>query len=375
MKVLHLDSGLEWRGGQQQVLYLTQGLEELGVTSVVATPQGSPLSKQLRQRDLPVIEIPYTAPFAPKTVRAMQRILADRNWSVLHSHTAHAHTLGFLSYRLPPPRSFQRPAFVVSRRVDFVPRQDPLTRLKYTSDKQYFVCVSDAIRRILEDYGVPARSLFVVRSGVSIPELVPEAQRTGHIRKLRDDLGIPADRFLLGSIGHFVAHKGHRYLLEAVASLRAAHPTLHLVLLGNGELEDDLRGRASALQIDDAVTFAGQRPHARQFLPAFDLYVHASVEEGLGTSVLDAGAAGIPVVATRAGGLPEAVEEGRTGVLVEPANTEALAQAIADLIPDQARRLAMGCAGRTWVEAGFSEHHMVDASLSVYREILGRTSS
>lgn len=366
MKVLHVDTGTEWRGGQQQVLLLTHGLTELGITSVVVTPSGSPLAKALRARNLPLIEIPYAAPYAPRTVRSLQRVLADRSWSVMHMHSSHAHTLGFLSLRLPPPRSFQRPAFVVSRRVDFVPHGDPLSRLKYTTPHQFFICVSDAIRTILQEYGIPPRSLYVVRSGVVVPNSITQEQRTG----LRQDLGIAEDAFLIGNVGQLVPHKGHRYLLEAFAKLEPTIPRAHLILIGDGELEASAKNQAAQLGIAARVTFSGYRPGAARFIPAFDLYVHASVEEGLGTSILDAEAAGVPVVATRAGGIPEAVIENETACLVDPGDAGALAQCMSVLASDEARRQRMANAGPKWIRECRSERLMVEGTLAVYQDIV-----
>lgn len=382
MKVLHLDLSTEWRGGQQQVLYLTRGLEERGVVSVVAATQRSPLAQRLRQQDLPVLELPPTAVYSPKLGRALHQILADRAWNVLHAHTAHAHTLGFLAFRLPPLRPFHRPSLVVARRVDFVPSRDPLTRLKYTMAGQTIICVSEAIRRILLAYGVPGDTLRVVPSGVQIPgttqpgdplpsELDPR-QREQERRDLRAELGVPIDALLLGNIAQLVEHKGHRYLLEAMPIIRGAVPSAHLVVLGSGELEKDLRRRAAQLHLDGSVTFAGFRPDAARYLPALDLFVLSSVEEGLGTSTLDAQAAGVPVLVTRAGGSPETVRDGETGLLADPADAEGLARQTIILLGDRERRVRMGRAGRRHVAEAFSADRMVEETLAIYRELLSR---
>jgi L-malate glycosyltransferase len=382
VKVLHLDLSREWRGGQQQVLYLTRGLEERGVVSVVATTQGSPLAQRLRHHDLPVLELPPNPIFAPKLVRALQQILADRTWHVLHAHTAHAHTLGFLAFRLPPPRAYSRPSFVVARRVDFVPSRDPLTRLKYTMAGQTIVCVSEAIRRILLAYGVPSDSLRVVRDGVQLPgtsqqgdplpsELDPRNVQQERL-DLRAELGVPADALLLGNIAQMVEHKGQRYLLEAMPIIRAAVPLAHLVILGNGELEKDLRRRAEQLAPEGSVTFAGYRSDAARYLPALDVFVSSSVEEGLGTSTLDAQATGVPVVVTRAGGSPETVLDGETGFLAELADAESLARQAIILLSDAALRARMGSAGRRHVAEAFTADRMVEETLAAYRELTSR---
>jgi glycosyltransferase involved in cell wall biosynthesis len=382
VKVLHLDTGNEWRGGQQQVFYLTQGLEERGIVSVVASPQGSPLATRLRRQDLPVIELPLASPFSPRMVRSLQHILADRTWHVVHAHTAHAHTLAFLSIRLPPARPFHRPEFVISRRVDFVPARDPLTRLKYTTGGQTYLCVSHAIAEILRSYGVPSDAVRVVHSGVPLPgspdptdPLPTENDPAGwsaERRDLREELGVPPDGFLLGNVAQFVEHKGHRFLLDALERILRFEPGAHLVLLGSGELEKDLRKQAERLGLARAVTFAGFRPDVARYLSAMDVFTLSSVEEGLGTSILDAQAAGVPVVGTRAGGMPEAVREGESGLLVPTGDPEALANAILHLLRDPVLRTRMGRAGRAWVRENFSTGRMVEQTLTIYREIQGR---
>lgn len=382
MKILHLDTGREWRGGQQQVLYLTQGLEERGLVSVVATPQRSLLAQRLRRQDLPVIELPPSSPFSPRTIRTLQQILADRTWHVLHAHTAHAHTLAFLAFRLPPPRPFHRPAFFVSRRVDFVPARDPLTRLKYTAGEQTFLCVSEAIGGILQTYGVPASSVRIVHSGVPVPgsshpddplpvEIDPSV-RLREKRDLRLELGLPPEGPLLGNIAQLVEHKGHRHLLDAFARIRGVLPQAHLLLLGSGEMEKDLRRQSARLALDGAVTFAGFRPDAARYLSTMDVFVLSSVEEGLGTSILDAQAARVPVVGTTAGGIPEAVQHDRTGFLVPPGNAEALADAVLRLLQDPELSERMGQAGREWVKDRFSTTRMIEKTLAVYREFEGK---
>ncbi len=382
MKVLHLDTSAEWRAGPQQVLYLTRGLEERGIVSVVVTTPGGALARRLRRQDLPLLELPLTSGFSPRTVRSLQQVLADRHWHILHAHTAHAHTLAFLTYRLPPPRPFHRPALVVTRRVGIPPSRDPLTRLKYTAAGQTVICVSDAVSGVLQQYGVPPATLRVVRSGVPIPgqadpsdplpsEIAPAAREVER-RELRGELGVPADALLVGNISPLAEGKGHRDLLEAWAVVADAVPRAHLVLLGRGELDRDLRRRTDELGVGGSTTFAGGHSNPARYLETIDLLAHASIEEGLGTPILDALAAGVPVVATRTGGIPETMNDGVTGLLVPPASAEALARAVIDLLEDHPRREAMGRAGRDWVIERFSTDRMVDETLAIYRDVLSR---
>lgn len=363
--MLHLDTGREWRGGQQQVLYLSRGLRARGHEFLVAAPTGSPLAERLAAEGLPVREFPWRAAYAPNTVYAWHRLLAEEHWDVVHTHTAHAHSLAFVGFRLPAPRPYHRPALVVSRRVDFAPSRDPLTRLKYTAARTVFVCVSDGVREVLRRYGVAPAALHVVHSGVEPPVETHTSQE-----EIRRELGLPTVGFLVGAIGQLVPHKGHSHLLAAIARLRKSDAGVHLVILGAGELDGTLRAEAKRLEIEGAVTFAGYRPHAKRYLRAFDLFVSSSIEEGLGTSILDAQAAGVAVVATTAGGSKETVNHEVTGLLVPPADAFALANAVAALRNDGARRRAMAEAGPEWIRARFSADAMVEGSLDVYHKAL-----
>lgn len=196
--------------------------------------------------------------------------------------------------------------------------------------------------------------------------------------------GIDCDRFsgprprsfegnpLIGAVGRFSEEKGHRYLIEAMADLRQRLPEARLVLVGYGALEGDLKSRAAGLGLDGRVTFAGERDSA-ELLASFDLFVQPSLYESQGLAILEAMAAGVPVVATGVGGVRDAVRDGETGLLVAPADPAALAGAIVRLAEDRdlGRRLAER-AGRE-VRERFSSAAMLDAYARLYRDLLDAT--
>jgi glycosyltransferase involved in cell wall biosynthesis len=368
LRVLHLDTGREWRGGQQQVLYLSRELSERGHLSVIMTPRGSPLAQRARSIDLPVREISYHGAGDPIAIRALVQAIQEIDASILHAHTANAHSLGFFALRLPGLPRDHRPAFVVHRRVDFPPGGDPLTRMRYTSDPCMFLCVSDAVRRVLEQHGVPADRLRVVRSCIDPARL--DAVAGGDPAALRVELSIPADAGLIGAVGSLVPHKGHRHLIAAMTRILPERPEAHIVIFGDGPLEAELRRDCWERALQTRVTFAGFRNDVARFLHALDIFAHPSVEEGLGTSILDAMAARLPVVASQAGGIPEVVVHGETGWLVPPASPTELAGALITLLEDRRRRAQFGEAGRARVESTFSIAALGDAVLAAYAEAL-----
>jgi glycosyltransferase involved in cell wall biosynthesis len=367
-KILHLDTGREWRGGQQQVLYLSGALAAAGHHSVILTPRGSPLAVRARDEGITIREIPYHGAGDPIAIKNIVQAIQEVGADILHVHTANAHSLGFFVMRWPALPKEKRPAFVVHRRVDFPPGNDPITRMRYTNEPCLFLCVSGAVRDVLLRYGVPDERLRVVPSCVDPARIDRHGEE--ETSKLRSELGMPSDVGLVGAIGSLVPHKGHRHLIAAMPRILAARPETRLVLFGDGPLESELRRDCWERGLQGSILFAGFRPDVARFLHAFDIFVQPSTEEGLGTSILDAMAARLPVVASRAGGIPEIVRHGETGWLVPPAAPTELAGAIISLLEDPRRRAQFGGAGRQRVVETFSLPALRDQVLRAYGEAI-----
>jgi glycosyltransferase involved in cell wall biosynthesis len=173
----------------------------------------------------------------------------------------------------------------------------------------------------------------------------------------------------VGNVAALTGHKDHATLLEAMALLHARLPGVRLVIAGDGELRGALEQKARALGLEGRVVFAGFRPDLDRLLPAFTVFCLSSHLEGLGTSLLDAMAFGLPVVATAAGGIPEAVEDGVSGRLVAPRDPRALADALAEALGDERRRAAWGAAGRRLYLERFTAQRMVEETLRVVGEL------
>jgi glycosyltransferase involved in cell wall biosynthesis len=253
---------------------------------------------------------------------------------------------------------------VVSRRVDFA--IGPVSRwTKYRVGVDRYIAITRAVARVLERGGVSARRIVLVPSGID-----PDRHSGGDGRVARAALGVDATTPLVGSIAHFAWHKGLKYLVRAWPAVRAGRPNARLAVVGSGEDEAMLRAEARRAGVESSVAFPGFQSDVSHWLAAFDVYVQPSVMEGLGTSVLDALAAGKPVVATHVGGIPEIVEDGETGLLVPPSDPHALATAILRLMDDTHLAVRLASAGASRVRAAFTADRMVEATLAVYREVL-----
>jgi len=209
--------------------------------------------------------------------------------------------------------------------------------------------------------GLPAGKLVLIPNGVELPP-APLASR----QEVRAELGLPLDALVAGAAGRLDPVKGVRFLIQALARLGG----VHLAIVGDGPERAALEALAERLGVAGRVHWLGHWHDVQQVLPAFDLFVQPSLHEGLPNTVLEAMAAGLPVVATAVGGTPEAVLDGVTGLLVHPGDPEALARAISRLLDDPATCQAMGQAGRERVAQNFTVERMIAQTETLYEQLL-----
>jgi len=347
--VVHVASGREWRGGQRQVWLLARELRRAGlVNQVVVTGAASDLAIRLQRDGVRVHEAKWQWGLDPRVLLPILREVRA-GAALLHAHDAHAVTLaGLVALATGLP-------LVATRRVDFHLRGLGLWRRAAR-----VIAVSSAVADVLTDDGVDPSRIQVIHSGIDL-----DAARQAEPHGLRQQLGLRPEVQLACTVGALVPHKDHATMLHAARLLAGRFPTLHWAIAGEGELRPVLEWLASELGIADRVHFLGHVSEPLEVIADADVYVMSSREEGLGTSVLDAMARGIPVASTSAGGLPEMLHEGG-GILVPPRSPDALAGAVRRILCDPAlRQRAVTQASRT-VES-FSAERMAAEVLTVYR--------
>ncbi|MBI3597186.1 MAG: glycosyltransferase [Nitrospirae bacterium] len=361
LRILHLDTERTWRGGEAQLLHLAEGLARRGHVCIVVGPPGSPLLSRAAEKGLKTEAVAMPSEWSLSAVRTLARLLKRERVQVIHMHTSHACTLGGWAARLAGV-----PVRIISRRVDFSVRSNPLRKLKYQWGVDRIVAISEGVRKVLIEDGLDPNRIAVIRSGID-PRPFDPGFPAGEARR---EFGIPDRSPVIGCVAHFAEHKGHRYLIEAAVRVAAAVPDVRFLLVGDGELRPAIELQIKELKLERHVLLTGFRQDIPRLLAAMDIVVLSSHLEGLGTSLLDAMAMARPVVATRVGGIPEMVEDGVNGLLVSPRDPPALAGALIELInrPDERRR--MGQAGRSRMLEKFSAEAMVAATESVYRKIL-----
>ena len=362
MRVAHLDTGRTWRGGQAQVLHLLRGLEARGHRCLLLAPRG-PLLERARDAG---IEVRPWRPLAEGDVAAVLRAavtLRRFRADVAHCHSAHAHATG-----VPAARLAGVPAVVVSRRVDFAVARGAPSRLKYRLPVDRYLCISHGVMEVMRAGGVPAGRLALVPSGVELPGAGAREEAAG-AADLRALLGVAPEAPVVGTVAALAPHKDHATLLGAAAVVAAQRPDVQFAWVGEGECRAALERRRAELGLERRVHLLGFREDARGLLAQFTVFALSSHLEGLCTSLLDAQALGVPVVATAVGGVPDVVEDGRTGRLVPARDPEALARALLEALerPDERRRWAAAALESV---RGFEVSRMVERTLAEYEAVL-----
>ena len=346
--VIHVASGREWRGGQRQVWLLAQQLSRLGVEQVVVTGSATELARRLQSSGIPVRTATWKAGVDPRVVPPILSELR-RRLSVLHAHDAHALTLAGICSRL------RRSPLVVTRRVDF-----PLTHAGFWTRADRVIAISNAVADVLVQSGVSRERISVIHSGISLEE----TRKTIPLG-VRDWLGLAPGSRVAANVAALVPHKDHATLVDAASHLARPHPELHWVIAGEGELRPALEAQIRRLGLEGRVHLIGHVVSPERLIADADVFVMSSRQEGLGTSVLEAMALGIPVASTTAGGLPEMLGAD-SGLLVPPSDSGALARAVARILETPEVGASLAEKARTSV-LRFSDLRMAEEVRSVYR--------
>ena len=367
MTSVHLDTARTWRGGQHQVLLTVTGLCEMGHPAVLVAQGSGELTKRTTE-GLRTVALNPSGEFDLQAGWQLYRILRSIEPEVVHVHDPMGLALMAMALKFQP-RLAPRPLIVASRRVDFHLKKNAFSRWKYRHI-DVFIAVSSVIARMLAEDGIPADRIEVVHDGVPIGTIDKTPAADVH-----KELWLPHGAPIIGNVAALVPHKGQKDLIAAAARVVRAVPDARFVILGEGELRPTLEQQVRSLGLERHVFLPGFRPDALSLQKSFDIFVMSSITEGLGSAMLDALACGTPVVGTYAGGIPEAIEHGRTGLLVKPHHPNDLAAAIVRLLKDPALRARLGAAGRAHVETAFSVERMVEGTLAVYESRLAARTS
>lgn len=358
MKVLHVEAGKHYYGGARQVAYIIEGMAARGVENHLACPVGAEIAGAVG-KTAQVHEIRMGGDLDLGMPMRLAKLIRTVRPDIVHLHSRRGADLwGGVAARMTGTPC------VLSRRVDN-PEARWQVALKY-SLFDHVITISEAIREVLLSEGVAPEKVTCVRSSVDAAPYLAHVDRTA----FRSEFNLPASATVVGMVAQLIQRKGHFYLIEAVDALRRDYPDLRVLLFGKGPLQAELETEISRLKLGDIITFAGFRNDLPKWLGGLDILAHPADMEGLGVSLLQASAAAVPIIASRAGGLPEAVLDGVNGLLIPRGDVTALKAALRRLLDDAALRKQLGEAGRARILAEFSVEAMVQGNLAIYNKIL-----
>lgn len=364
MYILHLSTAHSWRGGEQQVAYLIAELARQGIQQQVICPNGSVLEAHCRQAGVAVEGFKKTFNLDLRFAHRLRNFCKENNVTHLHAHDSLAHTFAVLAAAF---FSLRKPV-IVHRRVDFPIGKNMLSKWKYNHPVvSRIVCVSDFIRKVAAPALRQPEKLAVVHSGIDLGRFAT-TDNSLKTNRLRSEYKIPNNHILVANIAAIAPHKDYFTFVNTAEKLvKNGFPATFLAIGGDGGEEKDILHLIHSKNLHDRVLLTGFRNDIAEVLPEIDLLLFTSKTEGLGTSLLDAFAAGVPVVATAAGGVSELVEHGKTGLLCKVGDAPALAKAVQQLVNDPVlqRKLAENAKAKV---QHFTKEKMAEAILKIYRE-------
>ncbi|HAM39050.1 MAG: hypothetical protein A2474_00890 [Elusimicrobia bacterium RIFOXYC2_FULL_34_12] len=355
LTILHIDFEKTWRGGQQQLFWLVEGLSKKGYRNFIICQPNSELHKRLKENDYNTIGFKILFEIDPFAIFKTKRIIEDIKPDIIHLHSAHAHTIGLIASML----SDQKTKLVCTRRVEF----NINNKWKYGSvDK--IIAISNKVKEVLVKDGIPENRISVVFSGIDLNRF--ENISTDYLYK---EFNVKEGNTIIGTVGSLDYHKNHKGFIQAASLIKKSIPDAVFFIVGKGCLEKELKEYAKKLNLSDSIIFTGFRNDIPQILSIFDIFVLSSYTEGLCTSLIDAMAVGLPIIATNVGGVPELIAENINGFQVLPDNPAQIYEAVMKLVKD--RNLLNRFSELNKIKAKeFSKDRMIENTEHVYWEMI-----
>lgn len=364
MKVLHIGSELSWRGGEQQQYYLLKALGNK-LENIVGCCPNSEMEKKCQQDNISYHLLGFGGAQI-KSALSIKKICELENIDLIHCHTARAHGAAYKSAAL-----FGNPTpIIVSKRTDFPVKNSYFGKLKYQHKSiRKILCVSQKISQI-------------VKSGIDRPEIVQTVYSGVDLERFnvpadtgfRERYGLSKDDILVGNTSAISDHKDYFTFLKVAKVVTKGSDKVKFLMIGDGPMKDEIMKFHDELALGDKVIFTGFIKNIPNVLPQLDLFFMPSKEEGLGTSLLDAMICKIPVVSTQAGGIPEIVIDGKTGLCGEVGNVSILADMINKLLADKETRERLVNNAYDMVKNNFDYRSTAEKTLKVYQEVLAEKS-
>ncbi len=361
MKVLHLSSERTWRGGEQQIAYLILELIKKGIDCRVACKKGSAFEEWCETNDIPYISLGYKNELDIITASKIKAYCNKNTINITHIHSSHSHAMAVWSSILG-----NKSKLILSRRVDFPIKNNLFSKLKFNyKGIKRIVSISGKIQDILEKDIKNKTILRTVYSGIDINRF-KNSQNTG---KLHSEFGLNKDCKIVANISAIAPHKDYRTFVDTIDEIIKTKSNIHFLIIGDGPCRNEIECYVSSKQLSDKITLTGFRNDIPEIIQEIDVFLMTSETEGLGTTILDAFANKVPVVATNAGGIPEAVINEKTGLISNIKDYKALAKNVNRILDDDTLAKTLTESAHKHLLRNFTIEKMARGNIDVYNEI------
>lgn len=374
LRVLEMIDRPSLGGGQTALLLLAQNLDRSRFDVLISSGGEGPLAEESRRNGIAYIPISLGKRLSLRPIREIAGVLRENRIDILHTHGGIAGLYGRSAVRRAGT-----PAVVHSLHgIHYLHYRNPFLRHLYvrlerrcsrSTDRLILVCQSD-LRRARKYRLAPEGKMNVILNGTDVhPEPAPE-----EISRRRIDLGWPSGRPVVGTVARLHRQKGVVNLLRAASEILRVFPEVLITVVGDGPQKNSLRREAQLLGLEGRLLFLGEREDAASIMALFDIFVLPSLWEGLPFVLVEAAGLGKPIVATAVDGVPEILEDRKTGLLVPPGDPSALAAAVLELLKNKDKAHRLGESARTLVPPRFPLRRMVDQTQNLYLEVIGAKS-
>ncbi|TEB17715.1 D-inositol 3-phosphate glycosyltransferase [Pelotomaculum sp. FP] len=370
IKVVHIIGGGEFGGAERHIINLAGALNPQMVEVTVCCLFSDPFVGIAAQAGINAFDVTMRNRTDLSVVGKLASIIRKNNFDIVHTHGVRANLLGRLAARQANRKPVVTTVHSLLERdyPGFFRRQvNSITERATRGWTDQFIAVSQGLKAKLVAGGVPADRVTVIYNGIVIEDFSPSSETAG----VRTMLGYGPAVPLVGIVARLHPVKGHQYFLEAARIVLEQHPEVRFVVVGEGPQRPALEEMAGQLGIAGQVAFTGFVSEVRPLMADLDLLVISSLWEGFGLTAVEAMALGIPVVSTEAGGLPEVVLHGETGLLSPPANSAALAKNIIWMLEHPQAAAEMAKKASQVVGEKFTAQVMARRTEELYRRVAG----
>jgi len=355
---MHIEMGRQLDGGARQVAYLLNGLEKHPGEHSLVCASGAEIAGAISNREVKVSRIKAKETRGFALVKSLRKIIRYEKPDLLHIHSRPGDFMAVLAAKR------EKKPMVYSLRSD----KRPSLFDRFFKFPQFgkIIAQSQAINRGLQHAHVPDGRLACIPGAVDTERFKPDKE--GRATFLAQ-FGLRGDGPVLVMAAQLASNKGHGVLFGALPAILAKRPATRVLIFGQGPLKDSLTKEVKRRGLDKYIRFVGYRPDLENILPYADLFIHPALSEGMGVVLMEAAACGVPIIASRVGGIPEIVRDRFNGYLVKSGDYPSLARHINDLLDDEDQFRHFGKTGRELAVENFSIEKMVTAHRVVYRNV------